>query len=298
MVQCVVYYEGSDVSLVYYNKPKPADYYYLKIHTHDLVIPYYGSQRRVRVMTPKDYDSETDQQYPVLYMHDGQNVYYSKESFVGHSWKVIPTIKNNLHLPKMIVVAVDNASENRLNEYSPWQTELNKNKDFSNMGGDGVAYGEWFVDELKPFIDQHYRTLADKEHTLLVGSSMGGNITAYMGAAYPHIFGTLGIFSLASWFSEGQFLNFIQSNPLCPQTKVYIQVGTDEGDATDRSLLEGKMNQAYIDVSIRYYNSLLRAGHSLDNIWFRVMADERHHEVYWARHFGEFLNFAFNAWPH
>lgn len=296
-IKLLIFFEGRGANLAYHNKSKPGDYYYLKIHTHHLEIPYYGSQRRVRVMTPKDYDVDTDQHYPVLYMHDGQNVYYSKESFVGYSWKLIPTIKNNLHLPKMIVVAIDNANDHRLNEYSPWKTELAKNKEFANMGGDGEAYGEWFVNHLKPFIDQNYRTLADKENTLLAGSSMGGNITAYMGSAYPDVFGVLGIFSLASWFSESQFLQFIQSNPLHQQTKVYIQVGTDEGDATDRSLLDGKMNQAYIDASLRYYNTILRAGHSLDSIWFRVLADERHHELYWARHFGEFLNFAFDTWP-
>ncbi|XJS09698.1 alpha/beta hydrolase [Aerococcaceae bacterium WGS1372] len=278
-------------------KRKSADYYYLKIQTHHLTIPYYREKRRVRVMTPKDYDIDTDRHYPVLYMHDGQNVFYSKEAFVGHSWKVIPTVKNNLHLPRMIIVAVDNANEHRLDEYSPWVTELEKNEEHSDAGGDGFAYGEWFVNELKPFIDTNYRTLSDKSNTLLAGSSMGGIITAFMGAAYPDIFGVLGVFSLASWFSERQFLEFIDRHPLDPATRVYIQVGTDEGDATDRSFLDGKMNQAYIDASLRYYNTMLQNGHPLENTWLRILADERHHEVYWARHFGEFLNFAYNVWP-
>lgn len=291
------YIERGGVKLAYHYKPKPADYYYLKIHTHYLTIPYYNSKRRVRVMVPKDYATDLDRNYPVLYMHDGQNVFYSKEAFVGHSWKVIPAIKNNLHLPRMIIVAVDNSGDKRLDEYSPWVTENEKNYDYSNVGGDGFMYGEWFVNELKPFIDKNYRTLPEREHTLLAGSSMGGIITAFLGSAYPEIFGVLGVFSLASWFSEHQFLEFINAHPLDPATRVYIQVGTDEGDPTDRNFIEGKMNQAYIDATLRYYNTLIRNGQPLENIWLRILADERHHEVYWARHFVEFLNFAYNIWP-
>ena len=69
------------------------DYYYLKLETHYLDIPYYNQKRRIRVLLPKDYKKDVENAYPVLYMHDGQNVFYSKEAFVGHSWKVIPTIK-------------------------------------------------------------------------------------------------------------------------------------------------------------------------------------------------------------
>lgn len=270
------------------------DYYYLKLETHYLTIPYYNEKRRVRVLLPKDYKKETKASYPVLYMHDGQNVFYSKEAFVGHSWKVIPAIKNNPELPKMIIVAVDNANENRLNEYGPWPTDQTKSDEFSGVGGDGVAHGEWFVNELKPFIDKEYRTLPDRANTMLAGSSMGGIITAYMGSKYPHIFGVLGVFSLASWFSEEAFLSFISQHPLNPETKVYIQVGTSEGDDTDANFIDGKMNQRYIDANIRYYNTLLKNQHPINHIWLRILADEEHHELYWAMHFPEFLKYAFN----
>lgn len=274
---------------------RTADYYYLKLETHYLSIPYYNEKRRVRVLLPKDYQKEEWATYPVLYMHDGQNVFYSKEAFVGHSWKVIPTIKNNKHIPKMIVVAIDNAGGNRLDEYGPWVTDQNKSEEFSDAGGDGMDYGEWFVNELKPYIDNQYRTLPGREHTMLAGSSMGGIITAYMGSRYPEVFGVIGVFSLASWFSEREFLRFIEGNPLHPDTKVYIQVGTAEGDDTDKHFIDGKMNQAYIDSTIRYYQSLLKSGHSIDNIWLRILADETHHELYWAKHFLEYLEFAFSV---
>lgn len=269
------------------------DYYYLKLETHYLDIPYYNQKRRIRVLLPKDYKKDVDDAYPVLYMHDGQNVFYSKEAFVGHSWKVIPTIKNNLDLPRMIIVAVDNASENRLNEYSPWPSDQTKTEEFQDVGGDGALHADWFVNELKPFIDNNYRTLPDRKNTLLAGSSMGGIMAAYMGSKYPEVFGVLGVFSLASWFNEKEFLSFINKHPLNPNTKVYIQVGTSEGDDTDANFIGGKMNQKYIDCNLRYYNDLLKMNHPIDNIWLRIMADEEHHEFYWARHFPEFLKFAF-----
>lgn len=243
------------------------DYYYLKVETHYLDIPYYNQKRRIRILLPKDYKKDIDSAYPVLYMLDGQNVFYSKEAFVGHSWKVIPSIKNNLDLPRMIIVAVDNASENRLNEYSPWPTDQTKSEEFQGVGGDGALHAEWFVNELKPFIDNNYRTFTDRKNTLLAGSSMGGIMTAYMGSKYPEVFGVLGVFSLASWFNEEEFLSFINEHPLNPNTKVYIQVGTSEGDDTDANFIEGKMNQQYIDCNLRYYNDLLKMNHPIDNIW-------------------------------
>ncbi|HBO38832.1 MAG TPA: esterase, partial [Pasteurellaceae bacterium] len=127
--------------------------------------------------------------------------------------------------------------------------------------------------------------------TLLVGSSMGGIITAYMGSAYPEIFGNLGVFSLASWFSERDFIRFTDHHPLYNENKVFIQVGTNEGDEVDAKFVSN-MNQAYIDCTLRYYQSLLRSGLPMDNIRLHIMANEIHHEMHWARHLVEFLRFS------
>ncbi|WP_307976968.1 alpha/beta hydrolase-fold protein [uncultured Streptococcus sp.] len=264
--------------------------YYLEMEEHYLHVPYYDEDRRIRVLLPKDYAKEDWASYPVLYMHDGQNIFYSKESFSGYSWKIIPTIKFNKELPKVIVVGIDNAEGNRLNEYAPWMTDVGTTPDTASVGGDGMAYGKWVVNTVKPFIDSHYRTKPDPEHTLLAGSSMGGIITAYMGATYPQVFGNLGVFSLASWFSERDFLRFMDSHPLAPSTKVFIQVGTKEGDATDEEFAPN-MNQAYIDCTLHYYQSLLKTGTAMENIKLLIKANEIHHEKYWADHFLEFLHF-------
>lgn len=267
------------------------DYFYLKMEEHFLYVPYYNHQRRIRVLLPKNYHNELDNYYPVLYMHDGQNVFYSKESYSGYSWKVIPTLKRHKEFPKMIVVGIDNAEGARLDEYAPWQTDVGYTEEARRAGGMGYEYGEWVVNEVKPFIDHHYRTKSDRANTLLAGSSMGGIITAYMGAAYPQVFGHLGVFSLASWFNEPAFLDFMHRHPIARDSRVFIQVGTNEGDEADSQFISN-MNQAYIDCTLRYYQSLLRTGHPLDNIRLKIMANEIHHEKYWADHFSEFLAFS------
>lgn len=265
--------------------------YYLEMKEHYLTVPYYKTKRRIRVLLPKDYDKEDWASYPVLYMHDGQNIFYSKEAFSGYSWKIIPTIKQHKELPKLIVVGIDNAEDNRLNEYAPWMTDVGTTPETASQGGDGMAYGEWVVNTVKPFIDSHYRTKTEAKHTLLAGSSMGGIITAYMGAAYPHLFGRLGVFSLASWFSERDFLRYLKHHPLSPDSKVFIQVGTKEGDEVDETFAPN-MNQAYIDCTLHYYQSLIKGGLPLEQINLNIMANEIHHEKHWADHFLDFLHFA------
>lgn len=267
---------------------------YLPIMSHYIEVPYDDQPRRVRVLLPKGYETDLEETYPVVYMHDGQNVFYSKEAYSGHSWKLIPLIKNNEELPKMIVVGIDNAEIDRLDEYAPWPYEVAEEvESHGHLGGMGMDYGEWVVTTVKPFIDKYYRTKSDRENTLLAGSSLGGLITAYMGSAYPEVFGSIGVFSLASWLSETAFLHFIGQQPLHPDTKVYIQVGTAEGNEVDEAFVNKNINQAYIDSSLWYYQTLLRNGHSMDNLWLRVLADEHHFEKYWADHFGEYLLFSF-----
>ena len=272
----------------------PQNSYYLELRTHYLFVPYFSNERRIRVLLPRDY-FKNERHYPVLYMHDGQNVFYSREAFAGYSWKVIPLIKQHLELPQMIIVGIDNSAEHRLDEYSPWKTEFQTSDGTGYFGGLGRAYVDWLVDTVKPFIDKKYRTLPQRETTLLAGSSMGGYITAYAGSLYPEIFGNLGVFSSAAWLNQVKFTQFITSHPLHPGNKVYIQTGASENDAGDDEVLAPeKQAQAYIDESLRYYQTLLRTGHPMDHISLNIFAAESHSEFYWAKHFPEFLNFVFN----
>lgn len=124
-------------------------YFYLKMKEHKLKVPYTGKERRVRILLPKDYEKDTDRSYPVVYFHDGQNVFNSKESFIGHSWKIIPAIKRNPDISRMIVVAIDNDGMGRMNEYAAWKFQESPIPE-QQFGGKGVEYAEFVMEVVKP----------------------------------------------------------------------------------------------------------------------------------------------------
>lgn len=270
-------------------------YFYLDMKNHELEVPYLREKRRVRVLLPKDYHKDTDRYYPVVYMHDGQNVFYSKEAFTGYSWKVIPTIKRNPDLPRMIVVGIDNHTS-RMNEYAPWRFSNVLNPAEKNMGGRGLDYSEFVMGTVKPFIDQSYRTKPDKKHTAMVGSSLGGNITQFMGIVYKDQIGGLGVFSSANWLNHKEFDRFIRRQKLDPEQRVYIQVGTEEGDMTDESLVKGNIKQFYLDESLLYFRQLLEGGVPLEQIMINVVVGAVHHEHVWAAYLPECLRFLSEKW--
>ncbi|NQL66725.1 alpha/beta hydrolase [Streptococcus suis] len=270
-------------------------YFYLDMKTHELEVPFTTRKRRVRVLLPKGYEEDVDKTYPVVYFHDGQNVLYSKEAFSGHSWKVIPTIKRNPDIEKMIVVAIDNDGLERMHEYAAWK--------YSEMGipgiqfgGKGTLYAEFVMDVVKPFIDQTYRTKPDKAHTAMIGSSLGGNITQFMGLAYQDQIGCLGVFSSANWLHQEAFDRFIERQALDKDQRVYIYVGTEEADDTDKTLMAGNIKQAYINSSLTYYRQLIAGGVDLDNIALEVVSGAVHNEEAWAAYLPDCLRFLSEKW--
>lgn len=270
-------------------------YFYLDMKTHELEVPFTARKRRVRVLLPKGYEEDTDKTYPVVYFHDGQNVLYSKEAFSGHSWKVIPTIKRNPDIAKMIIVAIDNDGAERMHEYAAWK--------FSEMGipgiqfgGKGTLYAEFVMDVVKPFIDQTYRTKSDKIHTAMIGSSLGGNITQFMGLAYQDQIGCLGVFSSANWLHQEAFDRYIERQALDKDQRVYIYVGTEEADDTDKTLMAGNIKQSYINSSLTYYRQLIAGGVDLDNIALEVVTGAVHNEEAWAAYLPDCLRFLSEKW--
>ena len=270
-------------------------YFYLDMKTHELEVPFTGRNRRVRVLLPKGYAEDTERTYPVVYFHDGQNVLYSKESFSGHSWKVIPTIKRNPDISKMIVVAIDNDGMERMHEYAAWKYSETSIPGVQ-FGGKGTLYAEFVMDVVKPFIDKEYRTKSDKAHTAMIGSSLGGNITQFMGLAYQDQIGCIGVFSSANWLHQDAFDRFIERKKLDPSQRVYIYVGTEEADDTDKTLMAGNIKQAYINSSLTYFRQLIAGGVHLDNIELEVISGAVHNEEAWALYLPDCLRFLSEHW--
>lgn len=265
-----------------------------RLEEHTLTVPYLNEDRRIRILLPDDYDNE--KQYPVIYFHDGQNVYFDNESYSGVSWGIIPTIKENPDLPKVIVVAIDNDDHKRLNEYTPWKIAKPAPLTTDIAGGNGYDYAAFVMDVVKPFIDQTYCTKSDAKHTAMVGSSLGGTITSFMGIEYQDQINRLGIFSLANWIHEEAFAEYLDKSDVDPTQLVYIQVGAQEGDDTDSQFLEGNMKQAYIDISLNYAKALILKGHPIENIDLNISADDKHTEAAWAKNLPKAMKFLTQGW--
>ena len=201
----------------------------------------------------------------------------------------------NLDISRMIVVAIDNNGPGRMNEYSAWKYQ-ESNIPGVQFGGKGVEYAEFVMDVVKPFIDKEYRTLSDRQHTAMIGSSLGGNITQFMGLDYKEQIGCLGVFSSANWLHQEAFDRYISRQDLDANQRVYIYVGTEEADDTDKTLMAGNIKQAYIDSSLSYYHDLIERGVDLENIKIHIQSGAEHNEEAWAENLPDCLRFFAENW--
>lgn len=187
------------------------------------VIPGLGRERTVRIYLPPGYESGA-QRYPVLYMHDGQNLFDEATAYVGKEWGVDETL-NTLAKSRglrIIVVGIDNGGSDRIRELNAWD-----NPQYGR--GEGEQYMAFVVDVLKPWVDRHYRTRPDRRHTAIMGSSMGGLISSYAISRYPAVFGAAGIFSPAYWLAPQVFAD-TAAHPPPRTTRVYFYAGGSEND--------------------------------------------------------------------
>lgn len=187
---------------------------------HNFYMPQVDRTRRIWIYLPPDYYT-TSFDYPVVYMHDGQNVFDNASSFAGE-WDADGTMETMIaggHT-KAIVVGVANGEMYRIDEYSPWEHD-------TYGGGEGEAYAAFVVETLKPYIDAHYRTLPDREHTVIGGSSLGGLISYYMALENDSVFGKAFIFSPSFWFDDSVNI-FTQAFEKTLNSKIYFTAGLYE----------------------------------------------------------------------
>jgi predicted alpha/beta superfamily hydrolase len=184
-----------------------------------------GNTRGVWVYLPPTYLENARASFPVLYMHDGQNLFDPAASFNGQTWKVGETMDAAAldgSIAEAVVIGIENTAD-RMNEYTPaadpgW-----------GVGGKGDLYLQMIIAELKPRIDASYRTRPEREHTALVGSSLGGLISAHGGVVHPEVFGLIGALSPTTWWDGRAILGTVASIPGRPARA--LQVYVDSGDA-------------------------------------------------------------------
>ncbi|MDX1478240.1 MAG: alpha/beta hydrolase-fold protein [Saprospiraceae bacterium] len=185
-------------------------------------MPQLERSRRIWLYLPPGYDS-TDTSFPVLYMHDGQNLFDDSTSFAGE-WHVDETL-NAMHAESgfgLIVVGIENGGGERINEYAPWI-----HPQFG--GGDGEAYVSFITETLKPFVDSAFRTLPDPEFTGIMGSSMGGLISQYAGIEHPGTFGRVGIFSPSFALFDSCYHHTLSHTPPVSAKYYYLAGGLEGG---------------------------------------------------------------------
>lgn len=238
----------------------------------DFFIPQLNRERRIWIYLPPDYET-SNKEYPVLYMHDGQNLFDANTSFAGE-WEIDESLNQLFEEGDYgcIVVGIDNGGANRLDEYSPWV-----NPDYG--GGQGDEYINFIVYNLKPHIDQNYRTKIGPQFTGIMGSSMGGLISLYAGTEFPEVFGRIGSFSPAYWFADeiyNQASMAFHPDPI----KIYSIAGELEGEGVLEDLMN--MDDALINSGIQA-NELNTIFHS----------DGQHSEWYWRREFAEAYKWLF-----
>jgi predicted alpha/beta superfamily hydrolase len=269
------------------------------VYLHNFFLPELNALRTLRIYLPPGYEQSEDR-YPVLYMHDGQNLFEKQTSSYGMCWEIANTIdewvEQGSH-PGFIVVGVDNNREGlgRYHEYSPWESEIvkqyiEKASHEHRVGGDGFAYLDCIVHTIKPYIDKHYRTQNEKEQTLIGGSSMGGYISLAAAFAYGDVFGKILACSTAVFFEEKELTAYIQKQSKSAGQRIYMDIGSNE---TSNSKL-AHFPAIYAGSNERLYQLLRSKGYVSDlDIRYVIEENAEHNEFAWARRFPAAIKWLF-----
>lgn len=179
--------------------------------------------RDVLVWLPPGYD-DTGERYPVLYMHDGQNLFEPETAFKkGETWRVgeaATELSERGTITPPIIVGIYNTGDSRADEYAP--TRVAK-----LGGGRADDYARFIIDELKPVIDRDYRTRPESNG--IAGSSLGGLVTLHIAFTHPELFDRVAALSPSVWWDRRVILRTIRQSRSKPPLRIWADMGTDEG---------------------------------------------------------------------
>jgi predicted alpha/beta superfamily hydrolase len=237
------------------------------------------NQRDIVVYVPPDYDQQPERRYPVLYLHDGQNLFDAGTAFNGQDWHVAQTadyaISAGLVEP-LIVVGLYNTGKTRLREYTPTSVPR-------LGGGRADRYAKFLIEEVKPVVDRDYRTRQEASQTGIGGSSLGGLVSIYLGLKFASVFGKIAALSPSVWWNQRVILRFAQAAPVEPRPRIWLDIGTREGPRI-------------VDDVEKFRDVLLSKGWQYDrDLHYERVEGAEHNEAAWAARVGPFLQFLFPA---
>ncbi len=251
------------------------------LYMEEIVFPQLLKTKKLRIYVPNNY-VQTTKRYPVIYMHDGQNLFDPSLSISNEDWQVHKICK--MHNFECIVVGIDHADEARWDEYSPWKCEVKVEGKRLEKGGQGAKYAQFLVEQVKPHIDRTFRTMPQREYTAIIGSSMGGVISLYTGLTYPEIFSTVGALSTASWTARNAMMLFLEKQNPTYMQKIYTSVGTDEGHFDKIPDLDTQYVSDFHEIT----RILKMKG---IDVFDEVYEGAKHNEVYWREPFKRFVQY-------
>lgn len=219
--------------------------------------------KNIWLYLPQSYN-KNDERFPVIYMHDAQNLFDNETSFVGE-WQVDETL-DSIGEPEAIIVGIEHGGDKRIDELTPFPHE-------KYGGGKADRYVDFIVNDLKPYIDENYRTLKGPENTGIFGSSLGGLVSFYSVLKYPETFGKAGVYSPSFWFNE-EIYEFARNAEINEKTRFYFLAGTAESE------------EMLPDID-RMIEILIENGVNSKNIRKSFIEEGEHNEALWKSNFAE-----------
>jgi predicted alpha/beta superfamily hydrolase len=220
--------------------------------------PQLQMKKKIWVYLPKNY-SNSAKKFPVIYMHDAQNLFDESTSYVGE-WNIDETLDSIS--AQVIVIGIEHGGEKRMEELTPFNNE-------KYGGGNADNYLDFIVSTLKPYVDKNYRTKSDSKNTCLFGSSLGGLVSFYGALKYPKIFGKVGCFSPSFWFNRKEIFELMK-NTKAFKTKIYFLCGDNEGDddmIKDMNAMEYQVNSKRCECKKLNKKIIVKGGQHNEKLW-------------------------------
>jgi predicted alpha/beta superfamily hydrolase len=232
------------------------------------------------VYLPPGYHEQPGRHFPVLYLHDGQNLFDGRTSYVpGMDWHVGESADNSIRSGRaepMIIVGIYNTGRTRIHEYTP--TKVPK-----LGGGRADRYGKFLLNELMPFIQKTYRVERGPGRTGIGGSSLGGLVSLYLGLRMPGVFGKIAALSPSVWWNHRVIVRFAQASMPEPHPRIWLDIGTREGPRI-------------VDDVEMLRDALMQRGWRLgENLHYQRVEGAEHNEAAWAQRVQPFLEFLYPA---
>ena len=234
-----------------------------RFSTFEIDAPQLKTKKKIWVYLTLNYEKST-KKYPVIYMHDAQNLFDAAASYAGE-WNIDETLDSIK--AKVIIIGVEHGNEKRIDELTPYKNE-------KHGGGNANAYLEFIVKTLKPHVDTKYRTKTNAKNTGIFGSSLGGLVSFYAALQYPEVFGKVGCFSPAFWINKKEIFQKLVDTPKF-NTKIYLLCGDKEDDGamvSDMKEMETLINSKRCECKKLNKSVIVKEGKHNEKLWRNTFA--------------------------